>query len=91
MLWTRLQMDVRETLLPDVMALELRMFAVMYMRSANLRSNLLCKNLAWWVVTWKTSINHRSVKIGGWAHAWGWVLARDNMVLYMNSLPVHKL
>ena len=24
--------------------------------------------------------NHRTVKIGGWALAWGWALARDNMV-----------
>ena len=25
-------------------------------------------------------INHTTVKIGGWALAWGWVLARDNTV-----------
>ena len=24
--------------------------------------------------------NHRAVKIGGWALAWGWALARDNTV-----------
>ena len=25
----------------------------------------LCKNLAWWAVTWRTSKNHETVKIGG--------------------------
>ena len=35
----------------------------------------LRKNLAWWAVTRRTSKNHKTVKIGGWA------LARDNTVL----------
>ena len=34
----------------------------------------LRQNLAWWAVTRRTSKNHKTVKIGGWA------LARDNTV-----------
>jgi len=43
-----------------------------YVRSVDLPS--LRKNLAWWVVTWRTLKNHKTVKNGEWA------LARDNTV-----------
>ena len=39
--------------------------------SADLPSNSLCENLAWWTVTRRTLKNHKTVKIGVWA------LARD--------------
>ena len=35
------------------------------MSSADLPSDSLSKNLAWWAVTRRTSKNHKSVKIGG--------------------------
>ena len=35
-----------------------------YVSSADLPLDLLCKNLAWWVVTWRTQRNHKTVKIG---------------------------
>ena len=40
--------------------------------------NSLCKNLDWWVVTWRISKKH---KIWGQALAWGRVLTQDNTVL----------
>ena len=52
-----------------------------YVTSADLPSDSLCKNLAWWVVTWRTLKKHKTVKIGGWALAWVWALARDNTVI----------
>ena len=30
------------------------------------------KNFSWWVVTWRSLQNHRTVQIGGWALAWKW-------------------
>ena len=47
-----------------------------YVSSANLPSDSLRKNLAWWAVTRRTLENYKAVKNGGWA------LARDNTVLY---------
>jgi len=41
-----------------------------YVSSADLPSNSLRKNLAWWAVTRRTSKNHKTVKIGGWALPW---------------------
>ena len=46
----------------------------------------LHNNLASWVVTQRTSKNHKTFKIGGWvlawgrALAWGWALAWDNTI-----------
>ena len=45
------------------------------MSSPDLLSNLLCKNLAWWVVI-EDFKNHIIVIIGQWALAQGWVLTR---------------
>ena len=52
-----------------------------YVSSVDLPSDSLCKNLAWWAVTRRTSKNHKTVKMGGWALAWVWALARDITVL----------
>ena len=37
-----------------------------YVSSADLPSDSLRKNLAWWAVTQRTLKNHKTVKIGGW-------------------------
>ena len=58
-----------------------------YVSSADLPSDSLRKNLAWWAVTWRTSKKHITVKIGRWALAQVWVLARDNTVLIKFYLP----
>ena len=55
----------------------IRMITAMYVSSAD----LLHKNLAWLVVTQRTSKKHKTVKSGGWALMQGWPLARDNAVL----------
>ena len=65
-LWTRLQSGVCKTLMPDVVAPEAHENYHSYVRE--LRGSALdslCKNLAWWVVTHRNSINHKTVKIGG--------------------------
>ena len=91
MLWTRLQMGVCESLLPDVVALEAYQNVCSYVHEVSGSTlNSLCKNLTWWAVTRKTSINHTTVKIRGWALVWGWVLAWDNMVLYMNFAQTNQ-
>ena len=83
---------VCETLMPDVMAPEAHQNDCSYICELSEPTfNSLCKNLAWWVVIWRTSKNHKSVKIGGWALAWGWVLAQDNMVLSAFSTSKHPL
>ena len=51
----------------------------------DLPSDSLRKNLAWWAVTRRTSKNHKTVKI------WGWALARTirykfNTVTYWAAL-----
>ena len=51
-----------------------------YVTSADLPSDSLRKNLAWWVVKLRTLKNHITLKSGGWALAWVWALARNNMV-----------
>ena len=34
--------------------------------------------IAWWAVTRRTTQTTETAKIGGWALAWVWALARDN-------------
>ena len=68
----RPRMGVCEPLMPDVMAPKAHQNN---RSSADLLSDSLHKNLAWWAVTRKTLKNHKIVKIGGW------VLARDNTVV----------
>ena len=58
-----------------------------YVSSVDLPSDSLRKNLAWWVVTRRTSKNHKTVKIGGWTLAWVWAFARDNMVTAIKYPP----
>ena len=41
-----------------------------HVSSVYLPSDSLHRILAWWAVTLKTSKNHKTVKIGGWALAW---------------------
>ena len=63
------------TLLLDVVAHEMHQNDHSYVRELSGPTfGSLCKNLAWWVVTWKTSRKHKTVKI------WGWALFWDNMV-----------
>ena len=45
-----------------------------YVSSVDLPSDSLCKILAWWAVTQRTSKNHKAVKIRGWALARVWAL-----------------
>ena len=51
-------------------------------------TTLLHCHLAWWAVTWRTSKNHKTIKIGGWALARVWALAQDNTVTYKSRLEV---
>ena len=81
MLRTRLWTGMCETLMPDVMVPEAHQNDCRYVRElSGLTFDSLRKNLAWWAVTRRTSKNHKTVKIGGWA------LARDNMVYVKYSL-----
>ena len=62
-----------------------------YVGSADLPSDSLRKNLAWWAVTRRTLKNHKTVKIWGWALARVWALARTilykfNTVTYWAAL-----
>ena len=59
-LWT----GVCETLMQDVVVPGAHQNARSYVREYPFDS--LCKNLAWWAVTRRTSNNHKTVKIGGW-------------------------
>ena len=73
--------------MPDVVAPEAHENYRSYVRE--LRGSALdslCKNLAWWVVTHRNSINHKTVKIGGTALAWGWALAQDNTVCRFDQI-----
>ena len=58
-------MGVCEPLMPDVVAPKAHQNNRSYVSSANLPLDSLCKNLAWWVVTQRTSKNHKTVKLGG--------------------------
>ena len=73
-LQTRPRTGVCEPLMPDVMVPKAHQNNCSYVSSADLLSDSLYKNLAWWAVTRRTLKNHKTVKIGGWA------LAQDNMV-----------
>ena len=66
---------------PDVAAPKVHQNNCSYESSADLPSDSLHKDLAWWVVTWRTSKNHKTVKIGGWVLVRVWALAQDNKVL----------
>ena len=75
-----------ETLMLDVMAPEAHQNVHGYIRELSEPTfNSLCKNLAWWLITWRTSKNHKSVKMGGWALVWGWALARDFAATFSTS------
>ena len=54
-----------EPLMPDVVAPKAHQNNCSYVNSADLPSDLLCKNVAWWAVTWRTSKKHKTVKIRG--------------------------
>ena len=70
-----------ETLILDVMVPEAHQNDCSYVRElSGLTFDSLRKNLAWWAITWRTSRNHKTVNIGGWALARRWALAQDNMV-----------
>ena len=68
------------TLMPDVVASKAHQNNCGYVSSADLPSDSLCKNLAWWTVTWRTLKNYKTVKIGGWALALVWALTRDTTI-----------
>ena len=51
--------EAMDNLLPEVVSLK-----HIIVSSADLFLSL-CKNLAWYTLTWRTSKNHRTVKIGG--------------------------
>ena len=55
-------MGVCEPLMPDVVA-------------SQSSADSIHKNLAWWVVTWRTSKNHKTSKLGGGRlHGYGCLL-----------------
>ena len=81
MLGTRPRTGVCEPLMPDVVVSKVHQNNCSYVNSADLPSDSLHKNLAWWADTQRTSKNHKTVKIGGWA------LAQDNTV--PQTLNVH--
>ena len=68
---------VCEPLMPDVMSPKVHQNNYSYVSTADLPSDSLRENLAWWVVTRRTLKNHKTVKIGGWVLAQVWALARD--------------
>ena len=73
-------MGVCEPLMSDVVSPKVHQNNCSYVSSADLPSDSLCEKLAWWTVTRRTLKNHKTVKIGGWALARVWTLARDNTV-----------
>ena len=80
-LQTRPRMSVCEPLMPNVVSPKVHQKNCSYVSSADVPSDSLRKNLAWWAVTRRTLQNYKTVKIGGWALARVWVLVRDNTVL----------
>ena len=75
-------MGVRELLMPNVMLPKVHQNDCSYVSSADVPSDSLRENLAWWAVTRRTLINHKLSKLGGaWAFAWVWALAQDNTVI----------
>ena len=87
---------MRELLMPNVMLPKVHQNDCSYVSSADVPLDSLHENLAWWV-TRRTLKNHKAVKIGGWALAQVWALARDNTVivplqfLVMLKLEVDRL
>ena len=51
----RSRTGVCEPLMPDVVANKVHQNNCSYVSSADLPSDSLCKNLAWWAVTWRTT------------------------------------
>ena len=72
MLWTRPRTGVCVPLMPGVVVPEAHQDDHSCVNDLTLSSH---KNLAWWVVTRRTSKTHKTIKIGRWA------LAKDNMVV----------
>ena len=71
-------MSVCESFLPDVMASGAHQNDLSYVHEfCRPTCGYLHKNLTWWVVTWRTSKNHKTVKIEGW------VLAQDNKIFFV--------
>ena len=84
MLRTRLQTGVFKTLMLDIMAPEAHQSDCNYVHE--LSRPPLCKNLAWWVVTQRTSKTTKLSKLGP-SHLCGdGHLPRDNTV---SSAPLH--
>ena len=81
-LQTRPWAGVCEPLMPDAMSPKVHQNNCSYVSSVDLPLDSLRENLAWWVVTQRTLKNHKTVKIGWWALARVWALARDNMVYF---------
>ena len=88
---TRLRTDVCEPLTPDAMASKVHQNNRGYVSSVDLPSDSLRKNLAWWVVTRRTSKNHKTVKIGRWALSQIWALVQDNSVVYIHLVSSHMI
>ena len=86
-LQTKPRMGVCKPLMPDVVAPKVHQNNRSYVSSVDLPLDSLRENLAGWAVTQRTLKNHKTVKIGGWALARVWALARDNMV-HPASLPL---
>ena len=86
---TRLRTDVYEPLITDVVAPKAHQNNHSYVSSADLPLDSLCKILGTWTVTRKTSKNHKTVKIGGWALAQTSALAQDNSVVCIHLVSSH--
>ena len=73
---------MREPSLPNVVTPTTHQNAPRYMYVGSTTMHRSCetdlqsphKNFAWWTVTQRTSQNHRTVKVGGWAFAQKWAL-----------------
>ena len=89
MLRTRLRTDVCKPLMPYVVASKVHQNNHSYVSSADLPLDSLCKILGTWTVTRKTSKNHKTVKIGGWALAQISALAQDNSVVCIHLVSSH--
>ena len=67
-----------EPLMPDVVVPKAHQNNRSYVSSADLPSDSLLQNFAWWAVTQRTLKNHKTVKIGGRVLVQVWVLARED-------------
>ena len=63
-LWTRLWTHVCKPLMPDVVVPKVHQNNCSYVSSVDLPSDSLCKNLAWWAVTWRTLKNYQNWGVG---------------------------